>query len=100
MGSTARTPVSLAILTSCAAVIPAGTAAMRSGTNSCRGGAPAEPGTWREFGTEPLGAATPGGGLAVKVRVPPEGPGLAAAPSGTANAVSVTHAAATVTTAS
>ena len=67
MGSTARTPVSLPILASCAGVIPVGVAAMRSGTNSCRGGAPAEPGTWRDVGTEPPGAATPGGGATLKV---------------------------------
>ena len=67
MGSTARTPVSLAILANCAAVIPAGTAAMRSGTNSCRGGAPAEPGTCRDSRSEPLAAATPGGGVTVRV---------------------------------
>ena len=66
MGNTARTPVSLAILASCAAVIPVGVAAIRSGTNSCRGGAPAEPGTCRDFGMDPSGAATPGGGVTVK----------------------------------
>ena len=43
-GSTARTPPSLPILASCAEVIPPGAAAMRSGTNSCRGGAPGDPG--------------------------------------------------------
>ena len=67
MGSTARTPVSLLILASCAGVIPVGVAAIRSGTNSCRGGAPAEPGTCRDFGTEPADAATPGGGATLKV---------------------------------
>ena len=67
MGSTARTPVSLLILASCAGVIPVGVAAMRSGTNSCRGGPPAEPGACRDAGTEPPGAATPGGGVTVRV---------------------------------
>ena len=67
MGSTARTPVSLPILASCAGVILVGVAAMRSGTNSCRGGPPAEPGACRDAGTEPPGAATPGGGVTVRV---------------------------------
>src|SRR6516225_2630777 len=61
-GSTACTPLSLVILASCAGVMPLGTAAMRSGTNSCRGDAPAEPGAFTESGTESPGAATPGGG--------------------------------------
>src|ERR1700685_1715075 len=52
MGSTARTPVSLPIFASSAGVIPAGTAAIRSGTNSCRGGDPAEPGVCKDLGTE------------------------------------------------
>ena len=43
-GRTAITPPSLAILASRAAVIPPGAAAIRSGTNSCLGGAPAVPG--------------------------------------------------------
>src|SRR3984957_5190926 len=38
-GSTAATPPSLRILASWAGVIPPGTAAMRSGTNCCRGAA-------------------------------------------------------------
>lgn len=38
-GSTARTPLSLAILVSCAEVIPPGTAAIRSGTYNCLGAA-------------------------------------------------------------
>src|ERR1700683_4055320 len=80
MGSTARTPVSLPIFASSAGVIPAGTAAIRSGTNSCRGGDPAEPGVCKDLGTEagraeetaeapPVraeAAATPTGGETVK----------------------------------
>src|ERR1700678_181509 len=43
-GSTATTPPSLVILASWAGVIPPGTAAMRSGTNCCRGAEPADTG--------------------------------------------------------
>src|SRR5580704_14339839 len=47
-GSTAATPPSLRILASWAGVIPPGTAAMRSGTNCCRGAEP--PGTGEPAG--------------------------------------------------
>ena len=69
-GSTAATPPSLRILASWAGVIPPGTAAMRSGTNCCRGAEPLDPGepvrpavgaesdeTWEE-GAPPAGDAT------------------------------------------
>src|SRR5262245_20643267 len=94
-GSTARTPASLLTLASCAALIPVGVAAIRSGTKSCRGGPPAEPGTFSDFGTDPLPAATPGGGVLVKSKELPDGPGPALA--GPAKAASVTHAAAVTT---
>src|SRR5215469_6576821 len=42
-GSTATTPPSLLILATWAEVIPPGTAAIRSGTNCCRGADPAGP---------------------------------------------------------
>ena len=78
-------------------MIPAGTAAIRSGTKSCRGGAPAEPGVVRDLGTEagradeasevrPDTVATPAGGETVKGKVPPAGPDVTAATlAGTAN---------------
>src|SRR5512146_630973 len=87
--------------------MPEGAAAIRSGTNSCRGGAPADPGAFRDDGTALGAAATPGGGATVKPYELPDGPGPAEttlagttlARAGTANAASAAQVAAPATAA-
>jgi hypothetical protein len=92
----------LPILATSAGVIPDGAAAMRSGTSSCRGGAPADPGGLSDFGTEAgevagpekdgedPAAATPTGGLTVIVYWP--GPEVTPASAGAASPAIVRHA--------
>src|SRR5690349_20010776 len=111
--STARTPLSLPILASSAGVIPDGAAAMRSGTSSCRGGAPADPGGRSDPRTEPAeeeeeagadqpgeapaGATPTGGGTVIVYGLVPPGPEAVAAPAGTASPARQMHAAAPAT---
>src|SRR5271169_1804329 len=82
-GSTAATPPNLRILASWAGVIPPGTAAMRSGTNCCRGAEPADPG-------EPEGLALgadpgPDPDETWEEGVPPAGDAIAASAACTAD---------------
>jgi len=82
-GSTAATPPSLLILATWAEVIPPGTAAMRSGTNCCRGADPAGP-------ADPEGAAVgaesgPESDLTWEEGAPPTGEATAASAAWTAD---------------
>ena len=94
-GSTAWTPRSLEIAASCEEVMPLGTAAMRSGTLSCRWETPPEPEAASDCAAGLPGAATPGGGVLVKSKEPPGGAVLALAVP--AKPASVAHAAAATT---
>src|SRR6516165_2318074 len=74
-GSTATTPPSFLILATWAEVIPPGTAAIRSGTNSCRGADPSGPGDPED----------PGSGATWEEGGPPAGEAIAASAAWTAD---------------